>query len=178
MSRVGKQEIQIPEKTEVIKNDDGSVSVKGPLGELNRAFTDHVKINIADNTITFEPKDDSPRALAMWGTVASHIKNMVDGVNQPFVKNLVVDGVGYRVEQKGDELHLVVGFSHPVVKKIPEGVNVSIEKNEITISGIDKELVGKFASQVRLIKKPEPYKGKGIYYKGETIRRKEGKKSV
>jgi len=103
---------------------------------------------------------------------------MIDGVNEKFEKKLIVDGVGYRVEQQGNELQLVVGFSHPVKRSIPEGIEVSIEKNQITISGIDKELVGRFSSQIRSVKKPEPYKGKGIYYQGETIRRKEGKKSV
>lgn len=177
MSRIGKQIIEIPAGTTVTV-DGSHVSVQGPLGELSRSFRDEVAINMDGSQITFEPKKDTPFAEAMWGTVASHVKNMVDGVNTKFQKQLVVEGVGYRSEVKGDQLVLNVGFSHPVELTIPEGLEVTAEKNTITISGIDKEEVGLFANQVRSKKKPEPYKGKGIRYQGEQIQRKQGKKSV
>jgi len=177
MSRVGKQIIIIPEKTQVIKND-GNLVVKGPLGELARDFKSNINININDNEITLEPADDTQSSKVLWGTYASHIKNMVQGVNTQYEKKLIVEGVGFRVELKGNELVLNIGFSHPVNVIVPEGISVVVEKNNITISGIDKELVGQFAAKIKSLKKPEPYKGKGIRYEGEVIRRKQGKKSV
>lgn len=177
MSRIGKQEIQIPAGTTVTV-DGSTVSVKGNLGELSRTFRDEVSINVDGETITFEPKSDSPLAKAMWGTVASHVKNMVDGVNTKFQKVLEVEGVGFRSAVQGNQIVLNIGFSHPVEINIPEDLEVTAEKNVITISGIDKELVGSFAASVRNKKKPEPYKGKGIKYQGEIIKRKQGKKSV
>jgi len=177
MSRVGKQIIIIPDKTEIIKND-GNIAVKGPLGELQRDFKDNININIAGNEVTLSPVDDSQFSRILWGTYASHIKNMVDGVNKKYEKKLIVEGVGFRVELKGKELVLNVGFSHPINIVIPEGLDVEVVKNNITITGIDKELVGQFASRIKSLKKPEPYKGKGIRYEGEVIRRKQGKKAV
>ena len=177
MSRIGKQELQIPNGTTV--NIEGTtVTVKGPQGELTRTFKEHVAIAENDGTITFAPVENTPFARAMWGTVASHVKNMIDGVNEKFKKELIVEGVGYRAAVKGNTLELLVGFSHPVNMEIPAELEVTEEKNKITVMGIDKEQVGLFASKVRLTKKPEPYKGKGIRYSDETIRRKEGKKNV
>lgn len=177
MSRIGKQIITIPSGTTVVV-DGSQVVVTGPLGELTRTFRDEVSINVEGDSVTFEPKSETAFARAMWGTVASHVRNMVDGVNTKFQKILEVEGVGFRSEVKGSQLVLNVGFSHPVEIEIPSGLEVTAEKNVITISGIDKEQVGLFANRVRSRKKPEPYKGKGIKYQGELIKRKQGKKSV
>ncbi len=177
MSRIGKQIILIPEKTEVIKNDN-VISVKGPLGELNREFKDIIDIAIEGNEIRLNPKKESSFSIALWGTYASHIKNMISGVNKAYEKKLIVEGVGFKVEIAGKELVLNLGFSHQIKVNIPEELNVTVEKNTITISGINKEMVGQFASKIKSLKKPEPYKGKGIRYDGEVIRRKQGKKAV
>jgi len=177
MSRIGRQIITIPENTDVTQSGR-VITVTGPQGELTREFKDRVSITIAGNEITLQPQGTDKEARSLWGTYASHISNMVQGVNEPFSKKLVVEGVGYRAEMKGDTLVLMVGYSHPVEIHPPEGVNVSVEKAEITISGINKEAVGRVAADIRAAKKPEPYKGKGIRYEDEVIRRKEGKKSV
>jgi len=177
MSRVGKQIISIPEKTQVTKSD-GVVVVKGPLGELKREFKGIITIAIEGNEIKLTPTETSPATVALWGTYASHLKNMVDGVNAPYEKKLSVEGIGFKVELKGKELVFALGFSHPVKVAIPEGLTVTAEKNIITVSGIDKELVGQFTARIRALKKPEPYKGKGIRYEGEVVRRKQGKKST
>ncbi len=177
MSRIGKQLIVIPDKTEVVKND-GVIIVKGPLGELSREFGNEIDIIIGDKDITLKPLNDSNFANALWGTYASHVKNMVDGVNKLFEKKLLIEGVGFKVEMSGEELILSLGFSHKINVKIPKELNVVVEKNTITVSGVNKELVGQFTSNIRALKKPEPYKGKGIKYEGEIIRRKQGKKSV
>jgi large subunit ribosomal protein L6 len=177
MSRIGKQELVIPDKT-TVSVLDGVVSVKGPLGELSRPVRSEIAITVTDGTVTCSPQKESKFSRALWGTYASHMKNMISGVNAPFVKKLVVEGVGYRAEISGKSLKLLVGFSHPVLFDLPENLTVSVEKNEITISGIDKEKVGQFAAEVREVKKPEPYKGKGIRYSDEVVRRKQGKKGV
>jgi len=175
MSRIGKRIIEIPAGTEV--NVAGNnVTVKGKLGELSREFTGDVAVKVEDGKVSFELLNESNKA--MWGTVASHVGNMIDGVNEKYQKVLQVEGVGFRAEVKGSNLVMQLGFSHPVEMEIPSDLEVSVEKSEITIAGINKESVGLFASKVRLKKKPEPYKGKGIRYKGEYIRRKEGKKGV
>lgn len=177
MSRLGKQIIAIPEKT-TITMEGNKVTVKGPLGELSRVFRDsEITINIAD-TVTLVPKRNDVFTRALWGTYASHIKNMLEGVNKPYEKKLILEGVGFKSEVAGTSLNLALGFSHPVKMPIPDGLAVKAEKNVITISGIDKEKVGQFASQIRGMKKPEPYKGKGFRYEGEVIRRKQGKKSA
>ncbi len=177
MSRIGKQPIIIPEKTEVVKNDSVIV-VKGPLGELSREFGSEIDITVGDKEVTLKPLNDSNFANALWGTYASHIKNMVDGVNKPFEKKLLIEGVGFKVEMSGEELVLSLGFSHKINVKIPKELKVVVEKNTIIVSGVSKELVGQFTSNIRALKKPEPYKGKGIRYEGEIVRRKQGKKSV
>ncbi len=176
MSRVGKQIITIPEGTTVTL-EKGDLAVKGPKGELSRSFKNDVEISINGSEITLQPINDSNFAFALWGTYASHIKNMVDGVNTPYEKKLIVEGVGFRVALNGNTLTLNLGFSHEVNVVVPEDISVAVEKNTITISGINKESVGQFAAKIRALKKPEPYKGKGIRYDGEFIRRKQGKKS-
>jgi len=177
MSRLGKRPIEIPEKVE-ISQDGFTVKVKGPHGELSRVFRDDVDIALEDKAVTLSPKRNAQSAQALWGTYSSHIKNMIQGVSEPFVKKLVVEGVGFKVELSGSTLVLSVGFSHKVEVAIPEGLKVEVEKNVITISGIDKELVGQFTAKVRAYKKPEPYKGKGIRYEDEVVRRKQGKKTA
>ena len=178
MSRIGKQLIIIPEKTDV-KIDGGVVVVKGPLGEISREFRKEIAITIGgDNSITLKPIKDTPFTRALWGTYASHIRNMIMGVNKLYEKKLIIEGVGYRAERAGSTLVLNVGFSHQVKMDIPEGLTVSAVKNVIEISGINKELVGLFSASIRAVKKPEPYKGKGIRYSDEVIRRKQGKKTV
>lgn len=177
MSRLGKKPIAIPEKTEVTFSDH-VLSVKGPLGELSRPILPEVGITIADGTVTVTPEKKTKQAQALWGTYASHLQNMIDGVNKVFEKKLVIEGVGYRWSMAGNTIELGLGFSHPVKVEVPEGLKVEVEKSNMTISGIDKDLVGKFAAEVRALKKPEPYKGKGIRYEDEVIRRKQGKKNV
>lgn len=177
MSRVGKQQLVIPEKTEV-SYEGGIFRVKGPLGTLEKPFHDLLTITIADGMVTFAPKATDQFSRMIWGTYASHVKNMIAGVNTPYTKKLILEGVGFKSEVKGTELHLALGFSHPVVVAIPAGLTVTAEKNNITISGIDKELVGQFSAKVRAMKKPEPYKGKGFRYSDEVIRRKAGKKTA
>lgn len=178
MSRIGNQTIEVPKGTEVNFSDDGVLTVKGPKGELRRSFRPFVDFTINEEEVRLSPKKKTKFGRSIWGTYASHVRNMVTGVNEPYVKKLVVEGVGFRIKVEGNQLVLNVGFSHPVEKVIPEGLEVVVEKNEITVTGIDKELVGAFTAQVREIKKPEPYKGKGIRYAGEVIRRKEGKKAA
>ncbi|MCH8986994.1 50S ribosomal protein L6 [Patescibacteria group bacterium] len=178
MSRIGKQPIALPEKTECAI-EGGTIVVKGPLAELRRSFRESdINIESDDKEVRVSLKRNTLLSRALWGTYASHIRNMVEGVNKEFEKRLIIEGVGYRAELSGDILTLIVGFSHPVKIQIPEGITISVEKNLITIKGSDKEGVGRFASRVRSIKKPEPYKGKGIRYDNEVVRRKQGKKAV
>lgn len=177
MSRIGKKPITIPEKTEV-KVSEGTIFVKGPSGELSRPLHSAIEVKVNGDEINVLPKDESGESNALWGTYASHITNMVSGVNKPFEKKLILEGVGFKSEVSGDKMNLALGFSHPVVVDIPEGLKVTAEKNNITVSGPDKESVGQFSSKIRALKKPEPYKGKGMRYSDEVIRRKQGKKSV
>jgi large subunit ribosomal protein L6 len=178
MSRIGKRIIEIPAKTEVSLSGN-IVTVKGPLGELSRAVrTEAIEIKIEGNEINLFPKNNSIETKALWGTYGSHLKNMIAGVNQEYVTKLIIEGVGYKADLQGTTLVMNLGFSHQVKLELPKGITVKVEKGEVTISGIDKEVVGQFAAVVRSKKKPEPYKGKGIRYSDEVIRRKEGKKSV
>mgnify|MGYP003440946356 FL=1 len=177
MSRIGKQIIQIPHGTEV-SISNGVFRAKGPKGELVKEFKDDVAVTIENNTVTFAPKNSTPFSRALWGTYSSHVKNMIKGVNEAYSKKLVLEGVGFKSESDGKVLKLALGFSHPVLVPITEGLTVTAEKNIITVTGIDKEMVGQFTADVRAMKKPEPYKGKGFRYEGEVIRRKQGKKSA
>ena len=178
MSRIGKQTVIIPAGTEA-KLTGTIFSVKGPKGSLTRDFPGAVTLHITGNEITFTPNKEGDRTInALWGTYASHVKNMVIGVNEGYSKKLILEGVGFKSEVAGQSLNLALGFSHPVKIVIPVSLTVTAEKNNITISGIDKELVGSFTASVRANKKPEPYKGKGFRYSDEVIRRKQGKKAA
>lgn len=177
MSRVGKQIIIIPAKTEVSLLD-GVLTVKGPKAELKRNFKSVIAININGSEITLVPQKNDIATTALWGTYASHIKNMIKGVNEGYTEKLILEGIGYKADVQGSSLNMALGFSHPVKKEIPAGVTVTSEKGIVTITGADKEVTSQFASQIRALKKPEPYKGKGFRYEGEVIRRKQGKKAA
>ncbi len=177
MSRIGKKGVQIPAGTTVTQNGT-MFTVKGPLGELTRDFPGAVDIKIEGNEMVFTPKNNSKDAKALWGTYASHLVNMVSGVNKAFEKKLIIEGVGYKVEPQGAMLVFSLGFSHKVPMEVPKDVKAVVEKNTITLTSINKESLGQFAAQVRAKKKPEPYKGKGIRYSDEVVRRKQGKKSA
>ncbi|MFA6585847.1 MAG: 50S ribosomal protein L6 [Candidatus Paceibacterota bacterium] len=177
MSRIGKQEILIPKGVEVTKSGD-ILKVVGPKGTLTKIFRDDITINIASGLITLNIKRNDKFSKSLWGTYASLIKNMIKGVETPYQKKLILEGVGFKSEVKGKEFVFALGFSHPVIVKIPEGITATAEKNNITITGVDKELVGSFTAGIRALKKPEPYKGKGMRYEDEVIRRKQGKKTA
>lgn len=174
MSRIGKQPIKILEEV-AVKITDREVLVKGPKGELTQKIIREIKVEQEDNKIIVSTKNKSRRARMMHGTTRALISNMIKGVKDGWTKELEMVGTGYRAEISGDKLILTVGFSHPVEMEIPKGLTASVEKTNIKIEGIDKELVGKFAAKVRAVRKPEPYKGKGIRYKDEVVRRKPGK---
>lgn len=177
MSRLGKTPVSIPDSVSV-SYTDGLLKVSGPKGELTRTIRDKdVAVEVGDGQISFSPLE-TDKAPALWGTYASHCKNMITGVTEGFSKVLEIEGVGYRAEVQGNNLVLNMGFSHPVEMTIPEGLTVTVEKGVITITGIDTEQVGQFAANVRAVRPPEPYKGKGIHYQGEYIIRKQGKKAV
>ena len=177
MSRIGKQQITIPAGTEVSVAVD-AITVKGKGGTLVKPMHPAVKILIENGIAKVEPANSSRLARALWGTYAAHMKNMIAGVNTPFVKKLQVEGIGFRAEVAGANLKLQIGFSHPVLVAIPQGLTVVVEKNIISVTGADKDMVGQFTASVRELKKPEPYKGKGIRYEGEVIIRKQGKKAA
>jgi len=177
MSRISKKPIAIPAGTEV-SVDGGEITIKGKGGTLKRGLHRAVSISVSGSEVSVASSDNSRLARALSGTYAAHVRNMIAGVTQPFAKKLVIEGIGFRAELSGKQLKLMLGFSHPVVIAVPEGLTVGVDKNVITISGPDKEAVGQFAASVRALKKPEPYKGKGIRYEGEVVRRKEGKKAV
>ena len=177
MSRIGKRILAIPEKTTATISA-GVFTVKGPLGELVRTFKPEVEIKIEAATITLAPVRTTLELNALWGTYSAHINNMLQGVNKAFEKKLIVEGIGFKSDVKGTDLNLALGFSHPIKLAIPAGLKVTADKNIITVSGIDVEKVGQFVAKVRSLKKPEPYKGKGVRYDNEVVRRKQGKKSV
>ena len=178
MSRIGNRTLTIPSgvTVEVVGN---IVTVKGPKGVLTTDITDYVNIEVADNIIKTSRINETKPAKQMHGTANSNIENLMIGVTDGFAKTLEIVGVGYRFAVSGNTLTVNAGYSHPVPMTIPQGLNVTANgNNEITIDGIDKVLVGEFAANVRKVRGPEPYKGKGIRYKGEQIRRKEGKKAA
>lgn len=177
MSRVGKKPVTIPAGVEVLIQD-GVLTVKGPLGTLTRSIRPEVSINVEGGVATVSPLQSSLEAKALWGTYASHLENMVSGVQKTFQKKLILEGIGFKMEVKGSDLSMSLGFSHPVTVPIPEGLTAVVEKGTLTVSGINKELVGEFIAKVRALKKPEPYKGKGFRYEGEVIKMKQGKKSA
>lgn len=177
MSRIGKKPIEVPEQVEV-KIEGNKVMVSGPKGELSQEIRPEIKVEKKEGKIFVLPKIETKKTKALWGLTRTLIFNMVKGVTQGYEKKLEIEGLGYRATVEGENLVLEVGFSHPVKIKAPEGIKFSVEKNVITVSGIDKELVGQIAAKIRKTKPPEPYKGKGIRYLGEVIRRKPGKKVV
>lgn len=177
MSRIGKKLIKLDDKT-TAELKGGVLTVTGPQGSITRTFKPDITITIADKVISLEPKRKSLDTVALWGTYSSHISNMVEGVNTPYKKTLAVEGIGFKADLKGDKLVFSLGFSHQITVPVPAGLKVTADKNLIGISGVDKEKVGQFAAYIRSLKKPEPYKGKGIMYQGEVIRRKQGKKTV
>ncbi len=177
MSRIAKKPIVLPAKTEA-SYSGGIMTIKGPLGTLTKYFKPNINILIEKDSITLTPAFESIETKALWGTYASHIKNMIAGVHKAYEKKLIIEGIGYKADVKGKELALALGFSHPISVPIPDDLKVTSEKNTVTISGIDCEKVGQFAAQVRALKKPEPYLGKGVRYSDEVIRRKQGKKAA
>jgi len=177
MSRIAKKPIQLPPKTEA-SFAAGVITIKGPLGSLSKEVRDDIKVVIENNEITLTLTNQTLRAKALWGTYASHIRNMIAGVHKAYEKKLIIEGIGYKADVKGTVLNLAVGFSHPVNMPIPSDLKVVSDKTGVTVSGIDCEKVGQFAAQVRATKKPEPYLGKGIRYSDEVIRRKQGKKAA
>jgi large subunit ribosomal protein L6 len=176
MSRIGKLPVVIPEKVEVkILND--MVDVKGPKGSLTFALPKQVEVLVDKTEVKVSRKGEDRIAKSMHGLCRNQIQNMVSGVSVGFVKELDINGVGYRAEVKGKELHMALGFSHPVIYPLPGGINAEVDakRTKITLSGIDKQLLGNTAAKVRSFRPPEPYRGKGIKYAEEIIRRKEGK---
>ena len=175
MSRIGKQSIIIPDKVQV-SLVDSIVKVTGPKGELTLQLHPNVNVEIGDKEIKVSIKSAASRKeIALWGLFRNLINNMVIGVTEGYVKKLEINGVGFRAVVAGSKITLNVGFSHPVEYNLPAGISALVEKNILTISGIDKIVVGEVAANIRKIKKPEPYKGKGIKYIDEVIKRKEGK---
>jgi large subunit ribosomal protein L6 len=177
MSRIGRRPIEIPEDV-TVSLSDGVLSVAGGNGELTRTMPDSVSVTVGDDEITVAPSSDDRHDQAMWGTMASHIKNMIIGVTEGYEKTLTYKGIGYQANVSGDQLHLEMGYSHDIDLDIPDSVSVETEGDSITVSGPDKEVVGQFAASIRAVREPEPYKGAGIQYEDETIRRKEGKTAV
>ena len=176
MSRLGKQPVTIPAGVTVTA-EGGVLTVTGPKGTLTKEIKPDVTFHIEGDTLTLTP-NKTPDAPALWGTYAAHVRNMIKGLTEGFTRVLEIEGVGYRAEVKGNELVLNVGFSHQVFLTIPEGMTAEVVKNVITLKGFDKDALGQFAANVRKVKKPEPYKGKGIRYQGEYIIRKQGKKAA
>jgi len=177
MSRIGKRAITIPANVEVTVSE-GVLTVKGPLATLSKEIHPYVTITVEDGSVSVAPVNTTGLAKALWGTFASHVHNMIDGVCAPYTKKLILDGVGYRMQVAGNKLTLSVGYSHQVEMEIPAELTAVVEKNELTITGSDKEVLGQFAANVRAKKKPEPYKGKGFHYSDEVILRKQGKKAA
>ncbi len=175
MSRIGNKAITIPAGVE-IKQEGDQVTVKGPKGEITRSIAPVILMNVEESEIKFSRPDDSNRNKALHGTTRANVANMIEGVSKGFKKNLELVGVGYRASMQGDKLVLTVGFSHPVEFVAREGLKVTVpDATHISIEGISKQRVGDFAAEIRGVRPPEPYKGKGIRYQGEIVRRKEGK---
>jgi len=175
MSKIGKQPVLVPDKIQV-QLDNNRLVVKGPKGELSLTIDKLLEVNQKDSQIMVKPKQKSRRSRAMHGLTRTLIANMVAGVTEGFSKTLKVEGTGYRVSKKGQDIEMTLGFSHPVEVEAPEGIEFDVPDNKtIIVKGIDKQLVGQTAASIRQIKKPNPYKAKGITYEGEQIKRKPGK---
>lgn len=174
MSRIGAKEIEIPTGV-TITVDDGMIVVTGPKGELTMPLHRAIAVSVVANIIHCTVAAASKESPALWGTMRAHIANMIHGVTVGWDKQLELQGVGYKAALKGNDLELALGFSHPVVIQARDGISFTVEKEKITVSGISKELVGHVAAEIRSLRKPEPYKGKGVRYLGEHVRRKVGK---
>lgn len=175
MSRIGKRILQIPDGV-TVSVDGNVVAVKGPKGELSRAFDPEMNIKLEDNTVSVERPSDNKKHRSLHGTTNSLIGNMIEGVTNGFQKSLQLVGVGYRANKQGKNLVLNVGYSHPVEIEAEDGIDIEVPENtRVLVKGIDKERVGAVAANIRAVRTPEPYKGKGIRYENERVRRKEGK---
>jgi large subunit ribosomal protein L6 len=175
MSRIGNRAIPLPSGVEVVRKGD-EVHVKGPKGGLSQSLPRAIGVEVDDGKVQLTRPDEKKETRALHGLARALLANMVTGVTDGFVKELEIEGVGYRGEARGKTLNLLLGFSHPVEMPVPEGLSVSVDGNtKIKVEGIDKQLVGQFAAEIRRLRPPEPYKGKGIRYAGERIRRKVGK---
>jgi len=176
MSRIGKRPIPVPDAVTATV-DDQHVSVKGPKGELSATLVDDVLVKLEDGQLEVQPRNDSKRARSMWGMSRTIVNNLVTGVTDGFTRKLEINGVGYRAQMSGKNIQLQLGLSHDMIREIPDGLEVKCPKpTEIEISGIEKQRVGQFAAELRGLRPPEPYKGKGVKYAEERIIRKEGKK--
>jgi large subunit ribosomal protein L6 len=176
MSRIGKNPVAIPDGVRVELSDQ-TLTVRGNTATLSLVVSNEVTATVADGNVTVEPKDESKRARAMWGTTRALVNNMVTGVSTGFTRNLDINGVGYRASVQGSSLNLQLGYSHDINYPIPADVRIACERpTAITITGADRQRVGQVAAEIRRFRPPEPYKGKGIKYSDETVRRKEGKK--
>ncbi|HHE55725.1 MAG TPA: 50S ribosomal protein L6 [Caldithrix abyssi] len=176
MSRIGKLPVPIPENVTVDLQENNYMVVKGPKGQLERQLHPKINIEVKENEVVVTRQDDSKFSRSLHGLTRQLIANMIDGVSKGFTKKLQIIGVGYRAEMKGKKLVLTLGYSHPIVFSVPESINITTPSpTEILISGIDKELVGLIAAKIRSFRKPEPYKGKGVRYENEYVRRKAGK---
>lgn len=176
MSRIGKKPVAVPQGVTASVNGQ-TVSAKGPKGELNFVVNDEVLVKLEEGQISVQPRDASKDARSKWGMSRTQIENILTGVNDGFEKKLEINGVGYRAALQGKNLQLALGFSHDVVYQTPEGITITVPKpTEIIVSGIDKQVVGQVAAEIRKYRGPEPYKGKGVKYASERIVRKEGKK--
>jgi len=175
MSRIGKKQINIPNSVEV-STKGSELKVKGPKGENFLIIKNGFKIDIKNNILFVVPQERKKDTSAQWGTLRALINNLIKGVEEGFAKQLEVNGVGYRADLEGSNLNLKLGYSHPIILSIPEGLDVKVEKNIITINGISKEKVGQFAALIKSQRPVEPYKGKGIRYVGEKVLRKAGKR--
>ena len=177
MSRIGKRILTFPENVNV-NVENNIVTVKGPKGELSLELVKNIEVKVENNTVAVEPSKNDKFTHAMHGTTNANIKNMIIGVTEGYTKSLEIVGVGYKFNVQGNKLTINAGYSHPVVMEAPAGITVKqINNTEIELAGIDKIKIGEFAANIRKVRGPEPYKGKGIKYKGEQIRRKEGKKA-
>ncbi len=176
MSRIGKQPVSIPEKVKVSVKDDNSVFVEGPKGKVQKTFADVVTIKVSDGHVTVAPKEETRFAGAMYGTTRSVIAGMVKGVSEGYVKELEIQGVGFKATLKGKQLDLALGYSHEILHDIPEGIKITVtDGTKLKVEGCDKQLVGQVTAEIRAYYPPEPYKGKGVRIVGERVRRKEGK---
>jgi large subunit ribosomal protein L6 len=175
MSRIGRKPVTVP-KGVTLDLEGNTVAVKGPKGELRRTLHPEMKVALADGSFTVARPSDEPRHKALHGLSRTLVQNMIDGVTKGFSKTLEIQGVGYKAEAKPYGVNLIVGFSHPVKYEAPKGIKISVENNTVVkIEGADKEIVGQVAAELRAVRPPEPYKGKGVRYQGEQVRRKAGK---